>query len=43
MLFGQLSIHHSEEIQALDPERLGKTVAQVFMDGVCRPPGRPCP
>lgn len=43
MLFGQLSIHHSEETQTLDPERLGKTVAQVFMDGVCRPPSRPCP
>ena len=43
MLFGQLAIQHSEEIQTLDPERLGRTVAQVFMDGVCRPSGRPCP
>jgi AcrR family transcriptional regulator len=37
MIFGQLAMQNSEEIQKLDSVRLGKIVARVFMDGVCRP------
>jgi AcrR family transcriptional regulator len=38
MIFGQLAMQNSEEIQRLDANRLGKIVARIFMDGVCRPP-----
>ena len=43
MIFGQLAMQNSEEIQKMDADRLGKIVARVFMDGVCRPPESPCP
>ena len=42
MLFGQLAIRHSEAAREIDPERLGAIVAQVFMEGICRPTGN-CP
>ena len=43
MLFGQLTIHHSEERENIDPERLARVVARVFMDGICRPSPGGCP
>ena len=43
MIFGQLAMQNSEEIQKMDAERLGRIVARVFMDGVCRLPDNPCP
>jgi AcrR family transcriptional regulator len=43
MLFGQLTIHHSEDRKNIDPERLAKVVARVFMEGVCRPSSGGCP
>jgi AcrR family transcriptional regulator len=35
MIFGQLAMQNSEEIQRLDADRLGKIVARVFLDGIC--------
>ena len=35
MIFGQLAMQNSEELQNLDAERLGKIVAQVFLEGAC--------
>jgi AcrR family transcriptional regulator len=43
MIFGQLAMQNSEEIQKMDAGRLGKIVARVFMDGVCRAPDGDCP
>ena len=42
MIFGQLAIRHSEAARDTDPEHLGAIVAQVFMEGICRPTGN-CP
>ena len=42
MIFGQLAIRHSEAARDTDPEHLGAIVAQVFMEGICRPSGN-CP
>jgi AcrR family transcriptional regulator len=35
MIFGQLAMQNSEELQKLDAEHLGKIVAQVFLEGAC--------
>ena len=35
MIFGQLAMQNSEELQNLDAERLGKVVARVFLEGAC--------
>ncbi len=34
MIFGQLAMLHGEEIQEMDPSRLGQTIARVFIHGV---------
>lgn len=43
MIFGQLAMQNSEEILSMDAGKLGRIVARVFMDGVCRVPDSPCP
>ena len=35
MVFGQLAMQSSHEIQQIDPERIGALVARVFVDGIC--------
>jgi AcrR family transcriptional regulator len=34
MIFGQLAMLNSEELAEIDPERLGRTIARVFIHGV---------
>lgn len=36
MLFGQLAMQNSEEIQEIDPDAMGKTVTRVFLNGVAQ-------
>ena len=34
MIFGQLAMQNSHEMLELDPRKLGKTVARVFLNGI---------
>lgn len=34
MIFGQLAMHHSDEIAEMDADQLGRLVSRVFIDGI---------